>query len=119
VTSISPWRASRDVLVDSSAFNALLNVRDEHHHEAAVIMGQLAAARTPILTTNHIVAEAHALILTRGHIGLGIYFLREVAGSAIPIMHATAEDEQRGIDIVLRYTDKRFSLTEVIRLDVM
>ena len=61
----SPAPASRTTsLVDSSAYLALLDTDDEHHSEAIETLQALAQARYRQFTTNVLLIESHALILS-------------------------------------------------------
>ena len=54
----------RRVFVDSSVYLALLDTDDEHHSEATQLMRQLAHERYRQFTTNVLLIESHALILS-------------------------------------------------------
>jgi predicted nucleic acid-binding protein len=54
----------RRVFVDSSAYLALLDQDDEHHSQAAAILRQIAVQRYRQFSTNAILIESHALILS-------------------------------------------------------
>ena len=55
----------RRLFVDTSAYFALTDKRDENHEAAAHFIHQLIRERTELLTTNYIVAETHTLLLNR------------------------------------------------------
>src|SRR5712692_6136934 len=55
----------RQLFVDTSAYFALTDRRDENHEAAVRIIHQLIGERTELLTTNYIVAETHTLLLNR------------------------------------------------------
>jgi predicted nucleic acid-binding protein len=54
----------RRVFVDSSVYLALLDQDDEHHREATQLLHQLAEERYRQFTTNVLLIESHALILS-------------------------------------------------------
>jgi len=54
----------RTVFVDSGAFLALLDADDSRHVEAAELLEKIERENYPTITTNFVVAEAHALILS-------------------------------------------------------
>lgn len=112
--------SSRRVMVDSSAYMALTERRDGHHQQARTILPQLQRARRPLVTTNFVVAEAHALILQRSGRDVAARFLSELRASpATTIIRVTPEDEDRAITIVVTYADKDFSLTDALTFAVM
>jgi len=51
--------------VDSSGWIALFSRRDQHHEGADRLFRRAIASRTPLLTTNLILAEIHRLLLHR------------------------------------------------------
>jgi predicted nucleic acid-binding protein len=51
--------------VDSSAWIALFSRRDQHHAEADRKFREAVASKTPLLTTNLVIAEIHRLLLRR------------------------------------------------------
>ena len=75
-----PHRTLRErrVFVDSSAYLALLDADDEHHTEATQILNQLAQERYRQYTTNVLLIESHALILSVLGRTQAAQFLKEV-----------------------------------------
>lgn len=55
----------RRVLVDSSAHFALLDRRDQRHAEARALQERLVRDRARLFITSFILAETHALLLSR------------------------------------------------------
>ena len=55
----------RRLFVDTSAYFALTDKRDENHEAAAHFIHQFIRERTELLTTNYIIAETHTLLLNR------------------------------------------------------
>ena len=73
--ALPPSVQARRVLVDSSAYLALLDASDEHHARAQAILRRLARERYRQYTTNAMLVEAHALILSTLGIGPAFLFL--------------------------------------------
>ena len=71
------------------------------------------------LTTNVIVIEAHALVLSRLGIQQGQAFLRDMERSATKVVRVRAADGGRAREIIYRYDDKDFSMTDAISFAVM
>ena len=109
----------REVFVDSSGYYSLVSARDANHTEAHAIWTRLSRERWAAYTTNFVVAEAHALFLTR----LGHYyatsFLREMATSSMTVVRATSEDEQQARELIYRYDDHDLSYTDAVSFVVM
>ena len=110
---------ARRFFVDSSAHLALLDHRDRYHGEAVAILGRLADLGHRPYTTNVVIIESHALILsTLGNLQAS-RFLRNVDASSMVVVRVRASDEQRAKDILFRYTDKDFSFTDALSFVVM
>jgi predicted nucleic acid-binding protein len=109
------------VLVDSSAFFALANYSDAHHRDAADILDHLTRAGAKLVTTNFVLAEAHALIVARTRrADMALEFLTNAYTSElIDLIRVTETDEQRALAILTRYLDKLFSFTDAICFAVM
>lgn len=110
--------AERHVLIDTSAFLASLDRRDEHHEQAAHVLDRLASSAYRLYTTNYIVVEAHAAILSTLGPEVSRAFL--VGGlNLITEIKATSDDERRGREIIFNFRDKRYSLCDAIGFAVM
>jgi predicted nucleic acid-binding protein len=104
------------VLVDTSAVFALLDRSDVNHAAARETLEQLKRRRTEPLLTNFIVAESHALALSR----LGAIVARRwLLGNVWAVERVGEEDESKAVAILGRYTDKTFSYTDATSFAVM
>jgi uncharacterized protein len=109
----------RRVFVDSSAYLALLDEDDEHHAEAAAILSLLARGRYRQFTTNTLIIESHALLLSSlGH-ATARTFLQKVDTSNVTVIRVRESDEAIAKTILYRYTDKSFSFADAISFAVM
>jgi predicted nucleic acid-binding protein len=109
----------RRVFVDSSAYLALLDADDEHHREAIETLQELAQARYRQLTTNVLLIESHALILSVLGRAQAAQFLKDMEESNTVVIRARAADEERAKKIIFQYTDKDFSFADAISFAVM
>jgi predicted nucleic acid-binding protein len=109
----------RRVFVDSSAYLALLDTDDEHHREAIATLQELAQARYRQFTTNVLLIESHALILSVLGRGRAAQFLTDMEESNTVVIRARAADEDRAKQILFQYTDKEFSFADAISFAVM
>jgi uncharacterized protein len=118
---ISPilTRQERRAFVDSSAYLALLDRRDEHHRAAIAISRWLAQERFRLYTTNTVVIEAHALILSAMGTEVATRFLHDVDRGITTIIRTRARDEDRAKALIYRYADKEFSFTDAISFITM
>jgi predicted nucleic acid-binding protein len=117
--SAAPAGAARSVFVDTSAHDALIDRHDANHAGAAAIGRRLAAARARLYTTNYVLAETHALLLSRLGRATALAFLEGMDRSRFTIVRVGAADERVARDILTRYDDKDFSLTDATSFAVM
>lgn len=104
------------VLWDSSAILALLDADDADHKRAVAIAGQIASDRRPSFITNYIEVEAHALLLRK----LGRTLAREwLLIGGLPVIRVLPEEENRAREIILRHSDKDWSLCDAISFAVL
>jgi predicted nucleic acid-binding protein len=109
----------RQVFVDSSVYLALLDADDEHHRDATQIVHQLAQARYRQFTTNVLLIESHALILSVLGRTQAAQFLKNMQESKTVIIRVRAADEARAKQILFQYEDKDFSFADAISFAVM
>ena len=115
----SPTSAGR-VFIDTPAYSAVTNRRDASHAAVAAWPRNLVAERRRLFTTNVILAELHALLLTRLDRFVAARVLAELdAGRVTSIVRVSARDEQRARAIIAQYTDEDFSLTAATSFAVM
>ena len=107
------------VLFDTSAYFALADEDDANHAAAQALLSRLARERFRSFTTNFILAETHALLLTRLSRDSARRFLQEIDRSITTIVRVTPTDEQRARAIIYHYHDKDFSLTDATSFAVM
>lgn len=108
-------RASQTIriLVDSSAYFALLDRDDANHSNALAIHDRLISEGWRLFTTSFVLAETHALLLNRLNQDIATKFLREMEQSTTTMVWVTPADMQRAKPIIYQYEDKDFSLTDV------
>jgi uncharacterized protein len=107
------------VYVDSSAYLAVLDRADRHHADAQSILAWLARERYRQYTTNVLLVECHALILSVRGSREANEFLRGIYRSNTTIIRARAGDEERAREILFCYADKAFSYNDAISFTVM
>ncbi len=106
----------RTVLWDSSAILALLDADDQDHQTAARIAESLARRRRPCFITNYLEVEAHALLLRK----LGRSLAREwLLTGALPVLRASAQEEETAKELLVRHADKDWSLCDAISFAVI
>ena len=112
------WPRSRSVMVDTSAFAALVVARDAGHLAATAIHDRVSREGWQLVATNYVLAETHALLLAREGRTVALDGLRGIDRGAA-VVRATEEDEQRARAILERYRDTTFTLTDAMSFAVM
>jgi predicted nucleic acid-binding protein len=72
-----------------------------------------------MITSNFIVAETHALILSRISRQHALRFLDRISRSAFVVVRLTPEDEARAVEIIRQYDDKNFSYVDASSFAIM
>ena len=104
------------LLVDTSAVYALIDRDDAYHRKAVSLLRSLPRRGSKPLLTNFIVAESHALLLSR----LGPEIARDwLLRQVWPVEPVTPQDEAKAREIIQRYTDKTFSYTDATSFAMM
>lgn len=104
------------ILVDASAYFALAAADDVHHHRAVAVID---ARRGRLFTTNFVVAETHALMVSRLGRAIARRFLDEIDASATVVVRVSAVDERRARAIIRAHADKDYTLTDATSFAVM
>ena len=98
----------------------MADYRDRQTSQATALLEHLISERSRLFTTNFVLAELHALIVARMHRDIALSVAQRVRQSpSITVIRAEAVDERRAWEIIERYDDKRFSLTDAISFAVM
>jgi predicted nucleic acid-binding protein len=116
-----PWQfdPSGIVFADTSGLFALAVERDQRATAAQELQRAFIAAQTQLITTNFVVAEIHALMLTRVGASAANSLLATMDESRTLIVRADEEDELRARVIIRQYGDHGYSLTDAISFAVM
>jgi predicted nucleic acid-binding protein len=107
------------VFVDTSAYFALTDSRDENHEVAVQIIHQLVRERVELLTTNFVVAETHALLLNRIGYTTALQVVEELSQSQTRIYRVREAEERKALEMIKTYADKEFSLVDAISFATM
>jgi predicted nucleic acid-binding protein len=104
------------IIVDTSAIYALIDRSDNWHLKAKQYFSEIKTQELDVVVTNFIVAETHALLLSRiGH-ELAREWIRNLLWS---IEYVNKADEKRAREIIITYHDKSFSYTDATTFAVM
>ena len=108
------------VFIDTSFFFSLVNVKDAQHTQARSLFERLAHEETEYLTSNFVLAEAHALILNRIGRNPAAQFIQAIKFRSVTnIIRVTPLDENRAEEIIFKYTDKDFSYVDATSFAIM
>lgn len=108
------------VFVDTSGWVALFVGNDQNHEKAVSIFDSLKASRNLIHTSDYIIDETITTILARGNHKQSV-----LAGAAlftskiIKLVHVTPAHLARAWALYQKYSDKKFSFTDVTSLCLM
>jgi predicted nucleic acid-binding protein len=106
----------KEVFIDTGAFYAALNQKDKYHQEAVQLFTRAVEEEWQLFTSNFVVAETHALILTRLGRDLATDWLRDVPAVVVRV---TEVDESKAKRIIFGYQDKEFSYCDATSFAVM
>ncbi|MEZ8221531.1 putative nucleic acid-binding protein, contains PIN domain [Candidatus Fervidibacteria bacterium JGI MDM2 JNZ-1-D12] len=103
---------------DTGFFYAVADLRDRWHEECVTVFETLKRQRWKLITTLLVVAETHALILQRMGQAYALNVVRAILES-VEIIPIEPSDIAKALEILERYADKDFSLTDAISFAVM
>ncbi len=109
-----------ELFVDTSAWYPIaVPKHPDHEILADALRAEIRRGRR-VVTTNLIVAETYALLLSRARRQAALGFLRAVRRSPNEVVSATPDLEDRAITHWLeRYEDQDFSLADAVSFEVM
>jgi predicted nucleic acid-binding protein len=107
------------VFVDTSAFFASFNDHDAQHRTAALIFNRLLDERRPLVTSNFVLAETHAIVLSKLGRAVALRVLIDLYGGWVDIARVDEADERRARALLQRYDDKDFSFADATSFVIM
>ena len=110
----------QEIFVDTGAWLALADKRDQYHSRATAVYPQLLHQSTRFITTNLVVAESYNLIRRRLGYEPGMRFLQSLRlSSRLERVYADMEMEIAAEAILQKYSDQTFSLVDAISFALM
>ena len=111
---------NKSVFVDTSAWIALINLRDKYHLVAKKFYGDVLAQKRRLLISNLIVSETYTnLLRLLGH-HKAVLFLNTIEQApAIQCICSDPKLEVQARDILRRYDDQDFSYTDAVSFALM
>lgn len=111
---------SESLFVDTSAWYPLADSGHPDHESIAVALRERVGRGARVVTTNLVLAEAHALLLRRAGIKAALNFVQLVRQPPNAVEYSTAEREAVALrDWLARFHDQDFSLTDAVSFVVM
>ncbi|TEU12660.1 MAG: PIN domain-containing protein [Anaerolineales bacterium] len=108
------------VFVDTSAFIALLDPRDDCHDQAMYVEQSLSSQATRLLTTNFVLDETYTGLRGKIQHSAILRFRDSVRQSRrLSVIRITEAVEDQAWEIFARYHDKDFSFTDCTSFAVM
>jgi predicted nucleic acid-binding protein len=109
-----------ELFVDASAWYPLARPTHHDHELLARVFDQAIRRGTRMVTTNLVVAEAHALLLRRTSRDIALAFLQAVREPRNVMVTSTPELESAAVrDWLERYNDHDFSFADAVSFAVM
>jgi predicted nucleic acid-binding protein len=107
------------VFLDSSGYLAVVNPRDTYHQQAHDAWAALIDQRCQTYTSSFVIAETHALFLTRLGYRHARAFLGQLRTTATRILWVQPAEVEAAETIIDDYSDKNFSLTDATSFVLM
>ena len=109
----------RAIFVDTSAYFAIANSGDENHLAAAAVWRDLAHANRLTITSNHVVAEFHALMVRTFGQRVALDSVDRLVRANSSIFRVSEQDEQNAVAILRQFIDKTYILVAAMSFVVM
>lgn len=106
------------IFVDTSAFFALLDGDDAHHHKARKAWNEILGGDNTFVTSNYVVVECFALFQHR--IGMdAVRGFQDDLLSIINIEYVTASSHKAGVSAFLSAARRKLSLVDCTSFEIM
>ena len=109
----------KQVFVDTSGFYAFIDSDDRLHQKACTLFEKATEESWKLVTTNYIITETHALILSRLGRKLALGYLQGIFDGSTLVERATEKDENNALDLLLVHKDKDYSFCDAISFIIM
>ncbi len=113
------------IFVDAGLFYARLAADDENHGAADLFFNGLALS-VPLITTNVVIYEAHALLLRLDRVPPRVTvdpvsrrFLQQIDAGLCQMVHVTDGDHRAARDLLDHHRDKSYSFCDALSFAVM
>ena len=103
----------------TGGFYAFTDADDEFHEKSCALFEKAAAESWRLITTNYVVAETHALILSRLDRKLALGYLQGIFNGSILVERVTKQDENEALQLLIAHSDKDYSFCDVTSFIIM
>ncbi|OIO74457.1 MAG: hypothetical protein AUJ85_05580 [Elusimicrobia bacterium CG1_02_37_114] len=105
------------IFVDTSAMYAYFDKSDNEH---AITISQIQEIQIPLVTTNYVIDETITLLARN----LGTHLAYKIGTDLLneyfaKIIRVSLDDEKNALEILHKYSDKKFSFTDCISFAIM
>jgi len=108
------------IFLDTSAFLALENRKDEYHRPALMFRDSLLESKQSLVTSDYVLDESYTIIRLRAGHKIAVQFGEMIqATGLIEIKYITKEILQEAWHIFKSFTDKEFSFTDCTSFALM
>lgn len=107
-----------NIFIDTSAFLAVLNARDQFHPEAIQSWDEMLASDAVLFSSNYVILETTTLLQHR----FGVEAVRLFEGDMVPILEIAWVDEaihQKGMSALLVANRRNLSLVDCTSFEIM
>ncbi|MBP7793148.1 MAG: PIN domain-containing protein [Candidatus Goldbacteria bacterium] len=105
------------IFIDTSALYACFDKSDRNYSVSTV---QIHEIEVPLFTTNYVIDETMTLLAKN----LGVRLAYEIGTNLLnerfaKIVRVSSDDEKHALEILCKYSDKKFSFTDCISFAIM
>jgi predicted nucleic acid-binding protein len=108
------------IFIDTSAFLALENRKDEYHRSALLFRDSLLESKESLVTSDYVLDESYTIIRLRAGHKIAVQFGEMIQTTGlIEIKYLTKEVLQEAWHIFKTFSDKEFSFTDCTSFALM
>lgn len=110
----------RRLFVDTSAWVATVNLRDQYHQAAAQFYRKAWKEYDQFLTTNLVAAETYILLRLDCGLDTALGWWKKITASPkVQMLYADPDVTWEAVNLLRKFKDQSFSLTDAVSFQVM
>lgn len=110
---------SRAILLDTGAFLALANPRDNNHKPAVDCLEAIARQRLPVVVSLPVIYESYRRFLFDLGPQAAKRFIQEIYDGSVNIIRTSEDDELEARRLLERYGNLKLTLTDAANMAIM